>query len=323
MTSFPKTLVLSALVALGGSFAHADNNAPIRLIVGFPPGGALDNLARSVAEDLRTALKEPVLVENRPGASTRISIEAVKTSRPDGRTILIGATPPFVFFPMTYARLNYDVDKDFIPVAHLANVPSVVSTGAGQPYRTVPEYVAWIRKNPGQASVGMTNLGGGLHFSVLQLSKAIGVPLTAVTYRGGAPLATDIIGDHVPVGTDALASQLELHRSGKLRILGVAGTKRLSWLPDVPTIKEAGYDAFDRANAAYAAFVPAGTPKDVVAKLESAFLAAIRNPRVRGQLDHMGLEPTGLPGAEVTRVMNEDREYWRPIVKASGFKSED
>ncbi|MFS2165381.1 tripartite tricarboxylate transporter substrate-binding protein [Variovorax sp. Varisp62] len=323
MTSFPKTLVLSALVALGGSFAHADNNAPIRLIVGFPPGGALDNLARSVAEDLRTALKEPVLVENRPGASTRISIEAVKTSRPDGRTILIGATPPFVFFPMTYARLNYDVDKDFIPVAHLANVPSVVSTGAGQPYRTVPEYVAWIRKNPGQASVGMTNLGGGLHFSVLQLSKAIGVPLTAVTYRGGAPLATDIIGDHVPVGTDALASQLELHRSGKLRILGVAGTKRLSWLPEVPTIKEAGYDAFDRANAAYAAFVPAGTPKDVVAKLESAFLAAIRNPRVRGQLDHMGLEPTGLPGAEVTRVMNEDREYWRPIVKASGFKSED
>jgi len=323
MTSFPKTLVLSALVALGGSFAHADSNAPIRLIVGFPPGGALDNLARSVAEDLRTALKEPVLVENRPGASTRISIEAVKASRPDGRTILIGATPPFVFFPMTYARLNYDVDKDFIPVAHLANVPSVVSTGAGQPYRTVPEYVAWIRKNPGQASVGMTNLGGGLHFSVLQLSKAIGVPLTAVTYRGGAPLATDIIGDHVPVGTDALASQLELHRSGKLRILGVAGTKRLSWLPDVPTIKEAGYDAFDRANAAYAAFVPAGTPKEVVAKLESAFLAAIRSPRVRGQLDHMGLEPTGLPGAEVTRVMNEDREYWRPVVKASGFKSED
>ena len=323
MTSFPKTLVLSALVALGGSFAHADNNAPIRLIVGFPPGGALDNLARSVAEDLRTALKEPVLVENRPGASTRISIEAVKASRPDGRTILIGATPPFVFFPMTYARLNYDVDKDFIPVAHLANVPSVVSTGAGQPYRTVPEYVAWIRKNPGQASVGMTNLGGGLHFSVLQLSKAIGVPLAPVTYKGGAPLATDIVGGHVPLAADALASQLELHRAGKLRILGVAGTRRLSWLPDVPTIKESGYDAFDRANAAYAAFVPAGTPKDVAARLEAALLAAMRNPQVRAQVDRMGLEPTGLPGAEVTRIMNEDRAYWRPIVKASGFRSED
>jgi tripartite-type tricarboxylate transporter receptor subunit TctC len=125
------------------------------------------------------------------------------------------------------------------------------------------------------------------------------------------------------MGTDALASQLELHRAGKLRVLGVAGTKRLSWLPDVPTIKESGYDAFDRANASYAAFVPAGTPKEVVAKLEAALLAAMRNPKVRGQIDRSGLEPTGLPGAELKRMMDEDRAYWRPIVKASGFKSED
>jgi len=323
MTSFLKTLLLSASIVLAGTAVHAESTTPIRLIVGFPPGGALDNLARALAEELRTTLKEPVLVENRPGASSRIAIEAVKTARPDGRTILLGGTPPFVLFPMTYARLNYDVDKDFIPVAHLANVPSVVSTGANQPFKTIPDYVAWIKKNPANASVGLTNLGGGLHFSVLQLSKAIGVPLTPVTYRGGAPLATDIIGDHVPIGTDALASQLELHRSGKLRILGVAGTKRLSWLPDVPTIKESGYDAFDHANASYAAFVPAGTPKEVVAKLETALLAAIRSPQVRAQLDRMGLESTGLPGAEVKRIMDEDRAYWRPIVKASGFTSED
>jgi len=323
MASFLRTLFLGASIALIGAAAHADSNAPIRLVIGFPPGGALDNLARSLAEDLRTTLKESVLVENRPGASTRISIEAVKAARPDGRTILLGATPPFVLFPMTYARLNYDVEKDFIPIAHLANVPSVLSAGAGQPFKTLAEYVAWVRKNPAGASVGLTNLGGGLHFSVLQLSKAIGVPLAPVTYKGGAPLATDIIGGHVPLAADALASQLELHRAGKLRILGVAGTRRLSWLPDVPTIKESGYDAFDRANAAYAAFVPAGTPKDVAAKLEAALLAAMRNPQVRAQVDRMGLEATGLPGAEVTRIMSEDRAYWRPIVKASGFRSED
>jgi tripartite-type tricarboxylate transporter receptor subunit TctC len=321
MASFLKTLLLGASIVLIGAAAHAD--APIRLVIGFPPGGALDSLARSLAEDLRTTLKEPVLVENRPGASTRISIEAVKAARPDGRTILLGSTPPFVLFPMTYARLNYDVDKDFIPVAHLAIVPSVLSAGAGQPFKTVPEYVAWIRKNPAGASVGLTNLGGGLHFSVLQLSKAIGVPLAPVTYKGGAPLATDLVGGHIPLSADALASQLELHRAGKLRVLGVAGTRRLSWLPDVPTIKESGYDAFDRANAAYAAFVPAGPPKDVAARLEAALLAAMRNPQVRAQVDRMGLEPTGLPGAEVTRIMNEDRAYWRPIVKASGFRSED
>jgi len=323
MASFLKTLFLSASIALVGAAAHADNSTPIRLVIGFPPGGALDNLARSMAEDLRTTLKEPVLVENRPGASSRISIETVKASRPDGRTILIGGTPPFVLFPMTYARLSYDVDKDFIPVAHLANVPSVISAGANQPFKTIPEYVAWLKKNPDGGSVGLTNLGGGLHFSVVQLSKAIGVPLAPVTYKGGAPLATDIVGGHVPLGTDALATQLELHRAGKLRILGVAGTKRLSWLPDVPTIKESGYDAFDRANTSYAAFVPAGTPKDVVAKLEAALVAAMRNPQVRAQVDRMGLEPTGLPGAQVKRIMDEDRSYWRPIVKASGFRSED
>ncbi|MEJ1170675.1 Bug family tripartite tricarboxylate transporter substrate binding protein [Variovorax sp. CCNWLW235] len=322
MASLLKTLLLGASIALTGAGAHADNT-PVRLVIGFPPGGALDNLARSLAEDLRTALGESVLVENRPGASSRISIEAVKASRPDGRTILLGSTPPFVLFPMTYSRLNYDAEKDFIPIAHLAYVPSVISAGANQPFKTVPEYVAWLKKNPTGGSVGLTNLGGGLHFSVLQLSKAIGVPLAPVTYRGGAPLATDIVGAHVPVGTDALASQLELHRAGKLRILGVAGTKRVSWLPDVPTIKEAGYDAFDRANASYAAFVPAGTPKEMVAKLEAAFVAAMRKPQVRAQVDRMGLEPTGLSGAETKRIMDEDRVYWRPIVKASGFKSED
>lgn len=323
MASLLKTLLLGASIALAGAAAHADNSTPVRLVVGFPPGGALDNLARSLAEDLRTTLGESVLVENRPGASSRISIETVKASRPDGRTILLGSTPPFVLFPMTYTRLNYDAEKDFIPVAHLANVPSVISAGANQPFKTIPEYVAWLRKNPGGGSVGLTNLGGGLHFSVLQLSKAIGVPLAPVTYRGGAPLATDIVGAHVPVGTDALASQLELHRAGKLRILGVAGTGRVTWLPDVATIKEAGYDAFDRANASYAAFVPAGTPKEVVAKLEAAFVAAMHKPQVRAQVDRMGLEPTGLSGAETKRIMDADRAYWRPIVKASGFKSED
>ena len=163
MTSLLRTFLLGASIALAGAAAHAQTNTPIRLVVGFPPGGALDNLARSLAEELRATLKEPVLVENRPGASTRISIEAVKTARPDGRTILIGATPAFVLFPMTYARLSYDVDKDFIPVAHLANVPSVVSTGANQPFKSIPEYVAWIKKNPSRASV-MAGFRMSAHF---------------------------------------------------------------------------------------------------------------------------------------------------------------
>lgn len=327
MTKLLNSVLFIATLALTATATAAETNttpaAPIRLIVGFPPGGALDTLARAVAEQMSVSLQEPVLVENRPGASTRISIEAVKNSRPDGRTILLGSTPPFVIFPMTYSRLNYDVDKDFIPVAHLAYAPTVVSAGAQQPYRTVKEYAAWVKQNPTQTGFGLTSLGGALHFSILMLAKAIDAPLAAVSYKGGAPLATDIVGGHLPIGTDALASQLELHRAGRLRILAVSGKTRLKWLPEVPTLNESGITAFDHANASYGAYAPAGTPRAVVVRLEQAMIAAMKVPQVRERLDRLGLEASGLPGTELQNTMRTERAFWRPVVAASGFKSED
>ncbi|WP_232081060.1 tripartite tricarboxylate transporter substrate-binding protein [Variovorax sp. SRS16] len=320
--SFGIVCMLAAALASPGP-AEAAANMPVKLVVGFPPGGALDILARAIADQMRIASGEPVLVENRPGASTRIAIEAVKRASPDGRTILLASSAPFVIFPMTYRHLNYDVDRDFIPVAQLVDVPTVVSTAADQPYKTLPEYVAWVRSHPGQGSFGMTSLGGALHFSVLGMSRAIGVPLVAVPYKGGAPLATDIIGGQIPIGTDALASQLELHRAGKLRILGVSGLRRNRWLPEVPTLKESGIDAFDHANASYGAYVPAGTPREVVERLEHLLIAAVGNPQVQAQLARIGLEPVGLPGAELASSIRAERVFWRPIVESSGFKSDD
>jgi tripartite-type tricarboxylate transporter receptor subunit TctC len=316
-----------AALAAGPVPAQAQTSAgradPLRLIVGFPPGGALDTLARVLAEQLRLGGEETVIVENRPGAATRISIDYVKRSPPNGRTVLLSSNAPLVIFPMTYRQLAYDVQRDFIPVAHLAEVPTVISTGADRPYKTLQEYVAWVRANPSQASVGLTSLGGLLHFAVLGWGKSAGVELKPVPYKGGAPLVTDLIGGHVALSTDALASQLELHRAGKLRILAVSGTRRASALPDVPTTREAGIDAFDHANASYSAFVPAGTPPEVVQRLERAFVAAMQQAQVRNAVAHAGLEATGLPGAAVTRTLNEEREFWRPVVQASGFRSED
>lgn len=303
--------------------ADEGSNIPYRLIVGFPPGGALDTLARILAEQLHSSLKEPVLVENRPGASSRISIDYVKMAKADGRTILLAGTPAFVLFPLTYSNLDYDVNRDFVPLAHLTDVPNAVFAGASQPYKTIPDYVAWVKKNPTQSAVGMTNLGGVLHFSVLQMSQQIGVPLEPVTYKGGAPLATDVIGGHIPLGTDALASLLELHRAGKLRILGIGGTKRISWLPDIPTISEMGVSGFNNASPAYGAFVPAGTPPDAVKKLEAAMLSALQNGSVRERLEQIGLSPTGLPGAALKKSMDDERAYWVPIVKQSGFRALD
>jgi len=336
MKTIPKKIVrAAAAVAVVLGLAHtpahaqspaaggADAKAPMKLIVGFPPGGPLDTLARALAEQLRTTMGETVLVDNRPGASTRISIDLAKRAPADGRTVLLASSAPFIMFPMTYKRLDYDVDRDFIPVAHLVDVPTVVSTSASSPYQNINQYVAWVRSHPERGSVGLTSLGGLLHFSILAMSKTIGVPLNPVAYKGGAPLATDLVGGHVPIGTDALASQLELHRAGKVRILAVSGTRRNRALPDVPTLKEAGIDGFDHANAWYGAYVPAGTPPAVVQRLERALIAAVGQPQVQAQLARVGLEPTGLDGATAAKRLRTERTFWRPIVEASGFKSEE
>jgi tripartite-type tricarboxylate transporter receptor subunit TctC len=311
-----------ALAPVAG-FAQAQDKPPLKLVVGFPPGGALDTLARAIAEQLRTSTGETVVVDNRPGAASRLAIESVKRAPADGRTVLLASSAPFVLFPMTYKRLDYDLDRDFIPVAHLVDVPTVISTASTSPYQTMAQYAAWVRAQPGRGSVGLTNLGGALHFSVLALGKAIGTPLTPVPYKGGAPLVADLVGGHVPLATDALASQLELHRGGKVRILAVSGTQRNRALPDVPTLKEGGIDAFAHANAWYGAFVPAGTPKATVAALEKALVAAVQQPQVQTQLQRAGLEPTALDGAAAARKLREERDFWRPIVEASGFKSEE
>ena len=280
-------------------------------------------LARAVAEQLRAAGEEQVLVENKPGASTRISIDYVRTAAPNGRTVLLSSNAPLVIFPMTYRSLNYDVDRDFIPVAHLAEVPTVVSAGADRSYRSLLDYIAWVRAHPTEANVGLTSLGGALHFAVLGMGRELGLSLTPIPYKGGAPLVTDLVGGQVSLSTDALASQLELHRSGKVRILAVSGLTRNAALPDVPTVREAGVKAFDHANAAYGAYVPTGTPPDVVRKLESALIAAMRSPQVKEVLGRAGLGTTGLPGKDLRRVLDEERQFWRPIVQASGFRSED
>lgn len=313
----------AACLAPGAWAQRADSAGPLRLVVGFAPGGALDTLARALADQLRSAGEEQVLVDNRPGASTRLSIDHVRTSAPNGRTVLLSSNAPLVIFPMTYRKLSYDLDRDFIPVAHLAEVPTMLSAAADQPYRSLKDYVAWVRANPNHGTVGLTSLGGTLHFAVLAMARELGITLTPVPYKGGAPLVTDLVGGHVSLSTDALASQLELHRSGRVRILSVSGLRRIASVPDVPTARESGIAAFDHANAAYGAFVPAGTPAAVVQKLEAALTAAIRRPEVRESMSRAGMEATGLPGKDLVRVLDTERRFWRPIVEASGFRSED
>ncbi|QNK71341.1 tripartite tricarboxylate transporter substrate-binding protein [Variovorax sp. PAMC26660] len=306
-----------------GAVNAGNADAPTRIIIGFAPGGALDALTRLLAERLRTSLGEIILVENKPGASGRMALEAVKRAPPDGKTILITASSPIVMYPLTYKRLPYDPDKDLAPVANLADVPMVVSTSPDQPYKTMPEYVAWVKRHPESPGVGLVALGGGTHFGTLSLAKSINVPLTPAAYRGGAPMLSDVMGGMLPIGIDAVATQFGLYKAGKLRYLGVLGSKRTALLPDIPTLKEAGVPGFDAVTNWYAAFVPAGTPSATVGRLEKAMIEAVMEPGFRAKLAELGMESSGRPASEVRKLIQAERAQWKPIVEASGFTADE
>ncbi|MCT9812047.1 tripartite tricarboxylate transporter substrate-binding protein [Acidovorax sp. Be4] len=315
--------IAAATVVPGMAGAAGADTAPTRIIVGFAPGGALDVLARAVADKLRVSLGSTVLVENKAGASARLALDAVKRAPPDGKTILISPAPPFVLFPLLYQRLGYDPDKDLIPVAHLADVVLVASSSVSQPYKTMPEYVNWVQRHPESAGVGLASLGGTVHFGILTMGKSMNLPLTPTAYRGAPMMISDVVAGSLPLGIDAIASQIGLEKSGKIRFLGVTGTKRSALLPDVPTLKEAGIPGFDQASGWYSAFVPAGTPAATVARLEKAIIDAVKDPALRSKMAIAGMEMTGLPGAEAGKLIQTQRAQWRPVVETSGFKVEE
>jgi len=316
------TITLAAVLAAGPARA-ADNDEPMHIIVGYAPGGAADSLARLYAEQLRQDGHGAVIVENRPGASARLALDYVKRSKPDGKTVFIGPSPLFTIFPLTYKKLNYDADKDLIPAAVLTDVPTAVVTGVQQPYKTMKEYVDWAHHNPGSASLGLATIGSAGHLGTVALGKAAGIQITPTPYRGASPMLVDVISGNVSIGWDAVASMMPLYKGGKLRFLGVSGTRRAKALPDVPTMKEQGFSQYDYATSWYGVFVPAGTPPDVVARVEKMFLAASANATTAAKLEVLGLEVVARPGQEARHRIQVERAAWKPVVEATGFVAED
>ena len=313
-----------ALAALGALPAFAADEAePTRIIVGYAPGGAADSLARIYAEQLRQEGLGSVLVENRPGASARLALDFVKRAKPDGKIIVIGPSPLFTIFPLTYRKLGYDADKDLTPVALLTDVPTVISAGMQQPYRNLKEYMAWAKANPSRASIGLATLGSAGHLGAVALGKASGTTITPVAYRGASPMLVDVVSGVVSIGWDAVASKMQLYKGGKVQFLAVGGTHRLKALPEVPTANEQGFPQFDHATSWYGAFVPAGTPPDLQRRLEKLFIAASQDTASAARLEALGLEVLGRPGKEAQERMLRERAAWKPIVEASGYVAED
>jgi tripartite-type tricarboxylate transporter receptor subunit TctC len=313
-------LTLALGVALAAT-AQGQTDKPVRIVVGFPAGATLDSLARQVAEKLRVSLNQPVIVENRTGAAGRLAAEFVKAQPGDGMTLLMTPVANMAIMPHSHKGLRYDPFRDFVPVAHVANFQIAFAVGPAVPSQTLRDYVALVKKDPKAGNYASTGAGSIPHFLGVMFARTAGIELTHVPYKGTAPALTDLVGGQIAAAVMTVPDIAQLQRAGKVRALAVAGTQRSVALPDVPTFKEQGYDL--EGSGWYAVFAPAATPKDTVDRLSRLVAQATQTPEVRAFIEKGGMEATGTTSAELAAILKADYERWGPVIKASGFTSED
>jgi tripartite-type tricarboxylate transporter receptor subunit TctC len=308
--------VLSPSPALAQAFSQ-----PVKIVVGFPAGGSVDVTARLIADKMQASLGMPVIVENKPGAAGRIAVEAVKGAPADGKTLLLTPVAMMSIFPTIYKNMRYDPVKDFEPISQLTVFEYAVAVGNQMPVKTVGELAAWAKANPQKAIYGTPAAGSLPHFFSVMFARSANIDLTHAAYKGSAPAMNELIGGHLPMLFDTAVDLTEMHKAGKIRVLATSGTKRAAILPDVPTFKEAGYKI--EATGWAGLYAPAGTPADMVKKLNKAAVAAITQPDVKEKLAARGMAATGTTPAELARIQKADAELWAPAVKASGFNPEN
>ena len=314
------TFKLLGSVILGSALALAlpvlaQDKPPLKILVGFPPGGSADILARMMGAALKDDFSQ-VIVENKPGASGRIALGQVKVSKPDGQTVIILPSGPMVLFPHVYKKLEYDAVKDFTPISQIALIQFGVVSGPSSNVKSIAEMLALAKTKPKDATYGSAGAGTLPHFMGVMMSQSTGVELLHVPFQGGAPANTALLGGHIGYKFDVVSETTELHRTGKVRIIGVTGAQRDAQVPEVPTLKESGIDMV--ATAWFAMYGPAGLAPDVVARLENAVAGAVRKPAVREQMIKLGFEPIGSTSAELAAVQKADLNRWEKPIKATG-----
>ncbi|MSQ51477.1 MAG: ABC transporter substrate-binding protein [Betaproteobacteria bacterium] len=301
------------------SMAQADRPT-LRLVVGLAPGGSHDITARALAERLREILNMTVVVENKPGAGQRLALNEVKRSAPDGRTLLVASNSPFVIFPHTFNRLDYDPVKDFSPIARLMVTESALATGPKVPVANMKEFVAWAKANSKLATFGTPGAGTLPHFVGIMLGKSMGVDLVHVPYKGGAPAMIDFQGGHLPIIINSLADMLEGHRAGKFRVIASTGPKRSPLVPDVPTLQETGVDIVSQG--AVWVYGPAGMTSETVNRMNAALVKSVSMADFQERFTKYGMTVAPSTPAELAAMQAEELKRWEGPVKASGFKED-
>jgi tripartite-type tricarboxylate transporter receptor subunit TctC len=323
--SSARRLVLQACaialgLAAGGAMAEAFPSKPVTLVVPFPPGGTTDVLARALGDKLAQGLGQPVIVENKPGAGATLGADAVAKSKADGHTLLIGAVHHTIATSV-YRKLPYDFGKDLAPITTVALVPNVLVVNAGTPAKSVAELVAMAKAQPGQVTYGSNGNGTAQHLIGTQFQKSTGTELIHVPYKGSGPLTTDLIGGQITMSFDTITPVLPHIKAGKLRPLAVTTGKRSAALPEVPTLAEAGLKGFD-IGTWFGVLAPAGTPKDVVARLNAEMVKVIRSDEFRQRMAEIGAEPIGDSPEQMGRRIREETDKFARLVKEANVTIE-
>ena len=302
-------------------FAQAYPVKPIRFIVPFAPGGSTDIVARVLAQKMSESMGQQVLVDNRPGAGGAIGAEIVAKSPPDGYTMITAVTGIMAINQFLYRSLPYNPEKDFAPVTQVGSLPLILVVHPSIPAKTVKELIAFAKARPGQLNYGSSGVGSATHMTTELFKTMAGVDIVHIPYKGSGQVMGDIIGGQLALIFDQIVSSLPHVNAGKLRALAITSAKRFPTLPQLPTVAESGVPGYESISWAGVA-VPAGTPKEIVARLNSEIVKIVRAPDIRERFLRDGIEPVGSTPEQFDAHIKSERAKWAKVVKDSGARAD-
>ena len=292
---------------------------PIRFVVGFLPGGPSDTIARVVGAKLAEALGQPVIVENRAGAGGNVSADIVAGANPDGHTILLGTGGPLVIAAIIGQKVQFDADRDFAPVSMLAGSMSILAAHPSLPANNVKELIALAKAQPGQVNYASSGVGAANHLAAELLCSVAGIKLTHVPYKGSGAALPALISGEVKLGFGPILPAIPHVKAGRLKALGVSGLKRATAAPDIPTIAEQGFPGF-QVDSWYAVFVPAKTPKPIVAQLNRELNRIMALPDVKERLSRDGVDPAGSTPEALDAIVQKEKKVWTKVLREANIK---
>jgi tripartite-type tricarboxylate transporter receptor subunit TctC len=312
------TLAAALPFALAAPAHAADYDGPIKVLVGFPPGGATDVVARLLSDKLKNILGQPIFIENRGGAGGMIATQQLKAAPPDGSTVMLTIDHSHVIVPLTFKAPGYDPLTDFTPVAGVASYFNALAVSSSLNVKTMPQLGEWLKSHRGQANFGVPAAGSVPQFASLIIGKSLGVDVVPVPYRGGAPLVLDLLSGQVPAGIGSLTEYIEHHRAGKMNVLAVSGTTRSRTAPDIPTFQELGLKGIDK-NPWLAFFGPKGMPQPFVDRFSKAVQQVLQDPEVLEKFKAMGNEASYATPAQLQEWVASASAHWGPVIRESGY----